>query len=69
MSKYLLLALLVFSSGCANMTEQEKRTAGIVVGVVVVGVLLSTSGGGSSGSDKACNDYITNSSIYIPSCP
>ncbi len=51
MKKLLLVMFLL--SGCANMTPEGKRTAWIVTGIVVAGVIISSSNSGSD-SPEPC---------------
>lgn len=50
-----IILILIFLSGCANMTEREKTTALIVGGVVVGAIIISTAdSGGNKVAEQNC---------------
>ena len=55
MKKMAWLAILLLTTGCANMTPQEKQTAYIVGGIIVAGIIIAASqDSGSSTVDQNC---------------
>ena len=54
MKKWIWLAILLPLIGCANMSDKEKQTAWIVVGIGATAVIISSSGGHSSPQEENC---------------